>query len=349
MRMACTPIFFLYLLAVSLCAQPLEHKTFGNIFKKARDSVVTIKVSATEIVNGQPKTVEGGGSGVIVASDGLIVTNKHVVKDTTRSFKVILSNGKELAASFVGMAPDTDLSLIKLVSLPVDGVRPIDLGDSDRAEEGDWVLVIGSPFGLGGTLTVGIISARERMVPIPSVSGQVQPHALIQTDAPINPGNSGGALIDLDGKLIGIPTMNLSTTGSSAGVGLAIPVDVVKRVIQDVASKKTMVGWLGMLIQDIVELSPTARKQLGISAQSGVIVTGLEPAGPAQKAGIKQYDAILSVNGQNMTGVSNFQWLERNLNPGEIAILKILRRGTLTAAEIKIEVGQPIKQKTGQK
>ena len=342
-------LFGLCFLVVSLRTQPLDQKVFGEVFKKTRDSVVTIRISTTVIINGQPRTTEGGGSGSIVSLEGLIVTNKHVVNDTTRSFKVVLSDGREFSASFVGMAPDTDLSLIKLNTTPA-GLKPITLGDSDKIEEGDWVLVIGSPFGLGGTLTAGIISAKERPISIPSDSELTQPpHTLIQTDTAINPGNSGGALINLNSELIGVPTMNLSKTGASVGIGFAIPVNVVKRVLQDITNKKTTVGWLGLLVQDLSNLSPTARKQLGISTESGIIVTGLEIAGPAQKAGIKQYDTILEIEGQKINSTTGFQWLERNLSPGETITLKIQRRGMTTTEEIRTVVGEPIQEKTGQK
>lgn len=339
-------IFFLCLPMV-VHAQPIDRKVFSEVFKKISDSVVTIKVSTTEIVSGQPKTVESGGSGSVISTDGLIVTNKHIVDDTTRSFKVILG-GKEFAATFVGMAPDTDLSLIKL-NVPPAGLKPIALGDSDKIEEGDWVLAIGSPFGLGGTLTAGIISAKERPFALPSESGKAQPHTLIQTDVAINPGNSGGALVNLAGELIGVPTMILSPTGSSVGLGFAIPVNVVKMVIQNITEKKTTVGWLGLLIQDLASLNVNARKQLGVLAEYGVVITGLEFGSPALKAGIKQYDTILEVGSQKITSVANFQWLERNLNPGETSSLKIQRRHSSVNEEIKIVVGEPIKQKTGQK
>lgn len=342
-------LYVFYFLAFSLFGQPLDQKTFSQVFQKVKDSVVSIKVSATTIVNGQPKTVEGGGSGSIVSSGGFIITNKHVVNDTTRSFKVILSGGEEVAASFVGMAPDTDLSLIKLTVLPIGGVKPIAFGDSDKIEVGNWVLVLGSPFGLGGTLTVGVISAKERLIPIPSDNGRIQPHSLIQTDASINPGNSGGALVNLSGEMVGVTTMNLSPTGASVGVGFAIPINVVKRVLEDIINKKTAVGWLGVLIQDFSELTPVIKKQLGILAQSGVIVTGLEFVGPAQKAGIKQYDTILEIDNQKVSNVTNFQWLERNLNPGKLVVLKIQRRNLPTVEEILVVVGESIKQKTGQK
>lgn len=341
--MSIIKLLLIFLLAIPLYGQSLDQKIFAEVFKKVKDSVVSIKISTTVVEDGQPKTVEGGGSGIIVSSDGLIITNKHVINDTTRSFKVILSDGQELAASFVGMAPDTDLSVIKLNSVPTSGAKPIVLGDSDKIEVGNLVLVIGSPFGLGGTLTVGVISAKERPIPIPNVNGQVQPHTLIQTDAAINPGNSGGVLVDLNGELIGVPTMLLSETGTNAGIGFAIPVNVVKRVLQDITNRKTTVGWLGILAQDVSGLSPTIRQQLGVNVQRGVIVTSFEPDSPAEKSGIKQYDAILSINGQAINNVKDLEWAVRNLSPGEVAVLKIQPRGSLGAQEVKITVGKPTK------
>lgn len=339
-------IFVSLCLALVLSSQPIDRKAFNEVFKKTRDSIVTIEIKTTEIVNGQPKTVESGGSGSIVSSDGLIITNSHVVNNSTRSFKVIMSDGKEFAASFVGMAPDTDLSLIKL-NTPPNGLKPINFGDSDKIEEGDWVLIIGSPFGLGGTVTTGIISAKARPATIPNEEGKTQPHALIQTDAAINPGNSGGALVNLEGELIGVPTIILSPTGTNIGIGFAIPVNVVKRVIQDITAKRNL-GWLGLLVQDISNLNESNKKQLGVLSQSGVVVTGLENAGPAQKAGIRLYDTILEINGQNINGVIDFRWLERNLNSNEVAILTIQRRNSSIIEKIEILVGENTEQKTGQ-
>lgn len=340
------------LLGSYLYAQAIDQKTFSRVFKQVKLSAVTIVVSATEIVGGQPKTVEGGGSGVIISIDGLIVTNKHVVSDKTRTFKIILSNGEEVRASFVGMAPDTDLSIIKLDAIPRGGINPISLGDSDKIEEGDWVLAIGSPFGLGGTLTAGIVSTKERTVPIPDENGNTMPHSLIQTDATINPGNSGGALVNLNGELIGVPTMILSRTGTSAGIGFAIPSNVVKKVLSDITSKKVFsdVGWLGVLVQGVDGLGAGIKKQLGIEIdiQNGVIATALELGGPAEKAGIKQSDVILGINGQVIKNVKDFQWAERNLSPGEAVVIKIKRRNSPETQEIKVVVGKLIKQKTGQ-
>lgn len=329
-------VFFCFNLILS--GQPLDRKAFSEVYKKAKGSVVMIRISTTVTAAGRLETIQGGGSGVIISSDGLIVTNKHVVDDTTRSFKIILSNGEERGASFVGMAPDTDLSLIRLDK--PDGLIPLVLGDSDKAEEGDWVLVIGSPFGLGGTLTVGVISAKERTIPIPDQGGRIQPHTLIQTDASINPGNSGGALVNLAGELIGIPTMNLSSSGASVGVGFAIPANVVKRIVKDITSKKDSVGWLGILVQDIAELAPAIRKQLGISQAAGLVVTGIESGSPAQGSDIKQYDVIISVDGQKVSDVTGFKWQERNLTPGETVVVQVHRRGNANIQEIQIVAGQ---------
>ncbi|OGN05402.1 MAG: hypothetical protein A2831_01545 [Candidatus Yanofskybacteria bacterium RIFCSPHIGHO2_01_FULL_44_17] len=331
-------------LASLLYAQPLDQKTFTKIFGQVKDSVVTINFSSTQIVNGRPTTADGSGSGVIVSNDGLIVTNKHVISDTTRSFRVTLAGGQELGASFIGMAPDTDISIIKLSSLPAGGVKPAIMGDSDQLEEGDWVLAIGSPFGLGGTLTAGIISKKERSIPITQEGGRSQPHYLIQTDAAINPGNSGGALVNMKGELIGIPTVILSRTGTSSGIGFAIPSNVIKKILSDVAIKRTTLGWLGMSVQSVSELSLGIKRQLGITAQAGVVITDIEKGGPAEKAGLKQYDVLVRINSEEVASVSNFEWLERNLNPGDTALIKIERRGSSQLQDISIAVGESNKK-----
>jgi len=315
-----------YSFGFQLSAQTLDSKTFSRVFRQVRNSVVSISVSITRIVDGQPKTVASGGSGVIISQDGQIITNKHVVSEQTRTFRVTLAGGPEFNASFVGMAPDTDLSLIKLDSLPQGGLEPMPLGDSSNVEEGDWVLAIGSPFGLGGTLTVGIVSTKERIMSVPTENGTTLPHPLIQTDAAINPGNSGGALVNLNGELIGVPTMILSGTGTNAGVGFAIPSNVVKKVISDIINKKTEIGWLGMLVQNVGEMFPTVKKQLGINTENGVVITAFEPNNQSEKAGLKQYDTIVSIDGQSVNNVREFKWVERNLSPGGTALLKIYPR-----------------------
>ncbi|MDP3953895.1 MAG: trypsin-like peptidase domain-containing protein [bacterium] len=326
--------------------QAIERFTFSDIFKKVRNSVVMLKVEGTVLVNGQPKTVEGSGSGVVLDNEGYIVTNKHVVEESSvvngvtierRSSKVfiVMPSGVEIRTELIGVAPDTDLALIKAIQMP-EGLEPMMLDDSNNIVVGEHVVAVGSPFGLGETVTTGIVSAIRI---INFGSNRPFPHPMIQTDAAINPGNSGGALVNLEAKLVGIPTLILSQSGTNAGVGFAIPVNIVKKIVEDIKNKKTSVGFLGISCQDILSLSPAIRKQLGIQEQKGVMATGVIPGGPAENASIRQGDIILGINGGLVEDLNSFKWLERNLEPGQEAVLKIKRKASGSIEEIRIKAG----------
>lgn len=223
----------------------------------------------------------GLGSGVIVSPDGYILTNNHVV-GRADEIHVTLMDKREFTAKVVGKDPKTDLALIK-----IDTKQPLpyaSLGNSNKAEVGDWVLAIGSPFGFNLTVTSGIISAKGR-----ALGGNYD--NFIQTDASINPGNSGGPLFDTQGQVIGINTAIYSSTGSNAGIGFAIPIDLAKNVMEQLKQHGRVVrGWLGVEIQ---EVTPDLAKSFGLAEPTGALVAGVDKTGPAAKAGIERGDIIV--------------------------------------------------------
>ena len=227
----------------------------------------------------------GLGSGVIVSPDGYILTNNHVAGHADE-IQVTLMDKRAFTAKVIGKDPKTDIALIK-----IDTKQPLPfatLGNSGRTDVGDWVMAIGSPFGFNLTVTTGIISAKGR-----ALGGNYDD--FIQTDASINPGNSGGPLFSTDGKVIGINTAIYSSTGSSAGIGFAIPIDLAKSVMQQLKEHgKVVRGWLGVEIQ---EVTPALAKSFGLDAPNGALVAGVDKSGPAGKAGIQQGDIIVKFDG----------------------------------------------------
>ena len=230
----------------------------------------------------------GLGSGVIVSPDGYILTNNHVVGHADE-IHVTLLDKREFTAKVVGKDPKTDLALIK-----IDTKQPLPsatLGDSEQTEVGDWVVAIGSPFGFNLTVTSGIVSAKGR-----ALGGNYD--NFIQTDASINPGNSGGPLFNTDGQVIGINTAIYSSTGSNAGIGFAIPIDIAKSVMEQLKDRGRVVrGWIGVEIQ---EVTPALAKSFGLGAPTGALVAGVLKDGPAGKAGIQRGDIITRFNGETV-------------------------------------------------
>jgi len=231
----------------------------------------------------------GLGSGVIVSPDGYILTNNHVVGDAD-TIQVTLMDKREFAAKVIGKDAKTDLALIKIddskEALPFAA-----LGNSDGTEVGDWVVAIGNPFGFSLTVTAGIVSAKGR-----ALGGNYD--EFIQTDAAINPGNSGGPLFDINGKVVGINTAIYSRTGTSAGIGFAIPIDLAKAVMDQLKSHgKVVRGWLGVEIQ---EVTPELAQSFGLAKPEGALVANVEKDAPAAKAGIKRGDVIIKFNGKTV-------------------------------------------------
>jgi serine protease DegQ len=269
----------------------------------------------------------GLGSGVVLAADGLIVTNHHVI-DAAEDIEVIAPDGRRAKAKIVGGDPETDLAVLR-VSL--SELKPISVGNADEARVGDPVLAIGNPFGVGQTVTMGIISALGR-----NQLGINTFENFIQTDAAINPGNSGGPLVDADGRLLGINTAIYSRTGGSLGIGFAIPVSTVRNVVdQIVATGSVTRGYIGVEPQDI---TPEMAEAFKLPRREGAIIAGLLRSGPAEKAGVKVGDILLEVDGQTVRNTAGMLNLISQLKPGAQADLKFLREGK--EISLKVQVGK---------
>ena len=258
------------------------------------------------------------GSGVIVTSDGTILTNNHVIDGST-DIQVFLNDNRQLSAKLVGTDPKTDVAVIKINAT---GLPTLPIGDSSKIQVGDVVLAIGDPFNIGKTATMGIVSATGR-----GNLGIENYEDFIQTDASINPGNSGGALINLHGSLIGINTAILSGEGGgNQGIGFAIPINLVRNVMdQLVEHGKVTRGYLGVHIQDV---TPALAKQFGLNQGGGVLISDVAPDTPAAKAGLKSGDVVTEANGQPVNAANQLQVQISQMAPGTAVRLKIWREGT---------------------
>lgn len=265
------------------------------------------------------------GSGVVVSPEGYVLTNNHVI-ETADEIEVALADGRKAVAKVVGTDPETDLAVIK-VNLP--NLPAITLGHAEQAKVGDVVLAIGNPFGVGQTVTMGIISALGR-----SHLGINTFENFIQTDAAINPGNSGGALIDADGNLLGINTAIYSRSGGSLGIGFAIPVTTVKTVMESIISTGQVVrGWIGVEPQDI---TPELAESFGLSKNSGAIIAGVLKGGPADRAGIRPGDILLAVEGKPVTDTTDMLNLIAQLTPGNKAKMTVLRKSQESTIDVVV-------------
>ena len=273
----------------------------------------------------------GLGSGVIVSAEGYILTNNHVVEGADE-IEVTLNDGRHARGKVIGTDPDTDLAVLKI---ELDKLPVIVLGNSDALQVGDQVLAIGNPFGVGQTVTSGIVSALGR-----NQLGINTFENFIQTDAAINPGNSGGALTDVNGNLEGINTAIYSRSGGSMGIGFAIPVSTAKQVLEDIVREgKVTRGWIGV---EPNELSPEMAETFGVQASRGVIITGVLQNAPASKAGIRPGDVITSVGGKDIGNVQELLTLVAALKPGSASRFK-LQRG---ADKMELDVTPGLRPKT---
>ena len=243
-----------------------------------------------EYLGGAPRTESSLGSGFVITTDGLIVTNNHVIEDAD-VVEVAFQDGRNLEAAIVGRDPATDLAVLRVVG---DHELPsVPWGDSDAARVGDWVVAIGNPFGLGQTLTVGVISARNRDIQSGSYDD------FIQTDAAINRGNSGGPLFNLDGEVIGVNSAILSPTGGSVGIGFSIPSELAVSIVNQILEfGETRRGWLGVAVQRV---TPAVAESFGLESAQGAIVSRVTDDSPAADAGLEQGDLILSFDGVEVT------------------------------------------------
>ena len=276
----------------------------------------------------QPREQQGSGSGVIIRQDGYIVTNNHVVENATK-VEVTLNNNKTYEARVIGTDPATDVALIKIEA---NGLPVIEFADSDRLRLGEWVLAIGSPMGeeLRSTITAGIVSAKGRSMP--NYDGQFKIESFIQTDAAVNPGNSGGALVNKEGKLVGINTAIISTTGSYTGYSFAVPSNIVKKIVGDLIDfgqvKRAKLG---------ISMTPVDDKiasELKLSSLDGVYIAEVQKGGAADKAGIKKGDVLLSIDGVLMKKTSQVQEKVNGYHPGDKAKIVIISEGKRKTVEV---------------
>ena len=262
--------------------------------------------------------VLGAGSGFIIDPSGVIVTNNHVVGHADRIL-VALSDGTELPAKLIGSDDLTDIAVIQVRSpspLPY-----VSWGDSRATEIGDWILAAGNPFGLGSSVTAGIVSARGRDI------GAGPFDDFLQVDAPINPGNSGGPTFNMDGEVIAVNTAIVSPTGGSVGIGFAVPSEIASRIVTELRSKGRIDrGWLGVSVQDAQ------------AASAGVAIAGLERAGPAMRAGLKQGDVVLAVNGDRVDSARGLIKAVAAAAPGTAVRLTVRRAGQ--SMEVPVTVGR---------
>jgi serine protease Do len=274
--------------------------------------------------SGMPRQ-EGVGSGVIVTKDGYILTNNHVV-DGADEVKVALQDGREFTAKVVGRDPKSDVAVIKIDGKDLPAVT---MADSDQVEVGDVVLAIGNPFGIGQTVTTGIVSAKGRG------NMGLDYEDFIQTDAAINPGNSGGALVDVDGRLIGINTAILSRSGGNQGIGFAIPVNLARDEMQSLIKDGHVTrGYLGVMIQD---LTPALAKEFKLKDNTGALIGDVTPKGPADKAGLKSGDLLTEFNGKKVTDSRRLKLEVARTQPGQTVPVKILRDGSAKTFEVTIK------------
>jgi len=263
------------------------------------------------------------GSGFIISKDGYILTNNHVVKDA-EDIKITLTSKNEYEAKIIGSDEDMDIALLKIEAkedLPV-----VRLGDSDRLEIGEWVVAIGNPFGLEHTVTAGIVSAKWRPI------GQGPYDSFIQTDASINPGNSGGPLLNIRGEVVGI---NTAITAEGQGIGFAIPINMVKEVMAELKEKgKITRGWLGLVIQKV---TPDLAKSFGLKENRGALVAEVVEGSPADKAGIKQGDVIISFNGKEINEYTDLSRMAGLTRPGTKVRLELIR--DMKKKEVEVEIG----------
>ena len=277
---------------------------------------------------GQPREQRGSGSGVIIRPDGYIVTNNHVVAGAT-SIQVTLNNNQQYEATVVGTDPATDVAIIKVDATNLPAIA---LGNSDALRLGEWVLAIGSPLGaqLRSTITAGIVSAKGRSMP--DNSGEFKIESFIQTDAAVNPGNSGGALVNKKGELVGINTAIVSQTGSYTGYSFAVPVNIVKRVADDLMDfgsvKRALLGiTMGTVDKKFAD-------EMKLSSVSGVYINEVLKGSAAEKAGLKKNDVIVAIDGPKVTDASSVQAKVNNYHPGDKATITYIRDGKQQEAQV---------------
>lgn len=273
----------------------------------------------------QSRRASSLGSGVIVSPEGYVLTNHHVI-EAADEIEIALADGRKARASVIGSDPETDLAVVRV---DMESLPTMTFGHSDNARVGDIVLAIGNPFGVGQTVTMGIISALGR-----THLGINTFENFIQTDAAINPGNSGGALVDASGNLIGINTAIVSRTGGSLGIGFAITASVAKQIMEQIIQTGGVTrGWIGVEVQD---LTPELAESFKRPNTKGALIAGVLKGGPADRAGVKPGDIIVEVEGSPVTDSSDMLNLIAALLPGEAATIKVERNQADKSIDIKV-------------
>jgi serine protease Do len=285
-----------------------------------------------DMPQGQMKT-HALGSGFVISEDGFILTNNHVIEKATE-IKIRLQSGKEYDAKIVGADPKTDLALIQ-AKADSDFPKPARLGDSDSVRVGDWVMAVGNPFGLGHTVTVGIISAKGRII------GAGPYDDFLQTDAAINPGNSGGPLFNMKSEVVGI---NTAIVAQGENIGFATPINMAKEILPQLKSGKIIRGWLGIMIQDV---TPELAKSFDLKETKGVLIADVEKDSPAQKAGLKRGDVVVAIDGKEVKDAHTLSRLVAGTAPDTEVAMDIVRDGKEKALKVKIgtmaQAGEEVK------
>ncbi len=275
----------------------------------------------------RPRQASNLGSGVIVSANGYILTNHHVV-EAADEIQVALADGRTLPARVVGADPETDLAVLKI---DADNLPAITFAQADSIKVGDWVLAIGNPFGVGQTVTAGIVSALGR-----THLGINTFENFIQTDAAINPGNSGGALVDSSGNLVGVNSAIYSRTGGSQGIGFAIPVSIARQVMEQIIKSGSVTrGWVGVEVQD---LTPELAESFNLKNAEGALIAGVLKGGPANTGGVRPGDILLAVNGKAVSNSASLLNLIADLKPGVEAQLRVARKQHVL--DLKVQVGR---------
>jgi serine protease DegQ len=275
---------------------------------------------------GEPQDSSSLGSGVIVSPEGYILTNHHVV-EAADQIEVALADGRKAAARVIGSDPETDLAVIK-IDLP-GKLSAITFGHPEQAQVGDMVLAIGNPFGVGQTVTMGIISALKR-----DHLGLNTFENFIQTDAAINPGNSGGALVDVNGNLLGINSAIYSPNGGSLGIGFAVPANTAKKTMEQIIQSGSVTrGWIGTGVQ---ELTPELAESFKLGNTEGVLITDVIRNSPAEQAGIKTGDILIAIDDKAVKGWSNMLETVSNITPGKVIAVKLMRDGVVVRLQVKV-------------
>lgn len=273
-----------------------------------------------------PEVEHGLGSGVIITKDGYILTNNHVV-DHAKDVKVTLPDGREFTAKVIGRDAKTDIAVVKI---DAKNLPTVPMADSHNVKVGDRVLAIGNPFGVGETVTSGIVSAKNR-----GGMGIEHYEDFIQTDAAINPGNSGGALVDIDGRLIGINTAIMTRSGGSQGIGFAIPSDLARSVMESLVQYGHVTrGYLGVMIQN---LTPQLASEFGLQNDHGALIGQVEPDGPAKEAGFKDGDVIVKFNGDKIRNSQQLQLAVAATKPGSKVPVEIMRNGDQKTLHVTVK------------